>query len=317
MDSSCFSSVRDDNAAGANAQQWQFAYREALSPYIIRRILIIVGLYLGSYSAICPLGTNDAPWVQRLAYFGLCAVLCTPLCHAEYVVTLYLTRFWTKCRIAFAVSAYTLIAASSSTAIAYGVDTMFHRELAAYGLPVVLLFMTLSVVLCTAVVHYLVAQRVREESAGAPETEPVPGPAPPDLPASRPESRAEPLPATLQTPSLFLDRVDPEIGRDVIFLKMSDHYVEVVTARGRCAILMRFTDAVAELGGEGVRVHRSYWVAYRHVHGWTRRNQRTALRLDGDHVVPVSRTYLGAARAALDRYRASVHATGRPPSEHA
>ena len=314
MDSTCSSSVRDDDA---NAQQWQFAYREALSPYIIRRVLLIVGLYLSSYSAICPLGANDLPLAQRLAFFGLCAALCTPLCHAEYVVTLYLTRFWTTCRITLAVAAYTLVATPSSTAIVYGVDTMFHGELSAHGLPVVFLFMTLCVVLCTAVVHYLVAQRVRNESAGAPATESVPEPVSPDLPDSRPEDRAEPAPGTLPTRSKFLDRVDPEIGRDIIFLKMSDHYVEVVTAKGRCAILMRFADAVAELDGTGVRVHRSYWVAYRHVNGWARRNQRTVLRLDGGHMVPVSRTYLDAVRAALERYRADVLATRRPPSGHA
>lgn len=313
MDGTCSSSVREDDTSGADAQQWQFAYREALSPCILRRVLLVVGIYLGSYATMCPLGTGSLPWVQRLAYFSLCSALCTPLCHAEYVVTLYLTRHWTTCRIALAVAAYTLIAAPTSTAVAYGVDTLFRRELSAYGFPVVYLFMTLSVLLCTAVVHYLVVQRVRNETAGAPDTEPAPGPASPDLPNGRPEARAEPVTAILPTPSKFLDRVDPEIGRDIIFLKMSDHYVEVVTAAGRCAILMRFADAVAELGGKGIRVHRSYWVAYRHVNGWARRNQRPVLRLDGDHVVPVSRTYLGAVRAALDHYRA----TGRPPSGHA
>lgn len=310
MDSTCSSSVQDNDNAGASAHQWQLAYREALSPYILGRVLLVVGLYLGLYAAICPLGTNDLPWAQRLAYFALCAALCTPLCHAEYVVTLYLTRLWTTCRIALAVAAYTLIATPTSTAVVYGVDALFHGELSAYGLPVVYLFMTMSVVLCAAVIHYMVGQRVRNEPAGAPETESLPGPASPEPPASRPEVRAEPVPATLSSPSKFLDRVDPEIGRDIIFLKMSDHYVEVVTVAGRCTILMRFADAVAELGGEGIRVHRSYWIAYRHINGWAQRNQRPMLRLDGGHVVPVSRTYLGAVRAALERYRAGIHTTG-------
>ena len=96
---------------------------------------------------------------------------------------------------------------------------------------------------------------------------------------------------------------------------MSDHYVEVVTTVGRCTILMRLADAVAELGDQGVRVHRSYWVAYAHVEGWTKRNQRTLLRLTGGNTVPVSRTYLSAMQAAVARHR-SRHDTADPtPAE--
>ena len=55
----------------------------------------------------------------------------------------------------------------------------------------------------------------------------------------------------------------------------------------------------AELDGAGgLRVHRTYWVASRHVTGAARRHGRTTLRLTGGHEVPVSRTYMAAARAA-------------------
>ena len=61
----------------------------------------------------------------------------------------------------------------------------------------------------------------------------------------------------------------------------------------------RFADAVAELGDQGMQVHRSYWVARRHVVGIERRTERTVLLLTGGEVVPVSRTYLAAVREAL------------------
>ena len=97
----------------------------------------------------------------------------------------------------------------------------------------------------------------------------------------------------------FLDRLPRELGRDLICLKMADHYVEVFTTDGSTLILMRFADAVAELeGADGLRVHRSYWVVRDHVTGAARRNGRTTLLLTGGHEAPVSRGYLADARAA-------------------
>ena len=97
----------------------------------------------------------------------------------------------------------------------------------------------------------------------------------------------------------FLDRLPPKLGRDLVYLRMADHYVEAFTAAGSTLVLMRFADAIAELeGAGGLRVHRSYWVATRHVTGAARRNGRTVLSLTGGHEAPVSRGYLAAVRAA-------------------
>ena len=46
-------------------------------------------------------------------------------------------------------------------------------------------------------------------------------------------------------------------------------------------------------------MHRSYWVALAQVTDMVRRDNRTVLRLTGDHEVPVSRTYLNTVKAAL------------------
>ena len=115
-------------------------------------------------------------------------------------------------------------------------------------------------------------------------------------------SGAEPVDAGGSGPASgarFLDRLPEKLGRDLVYLKTADHYVEAVTTAGSTLVLMRFVDAVAELeGAGGLRVHRSYWVTCRHVTGAARRHGRTTLRLSGGHEVPVSRTYLPAARAA-------------------
>lgn len=313
MDGTYSSSVRDNETAGLRAQPWQFAYREALSPYILKRVLVVVGLYLGTYIAICPLGANHLSSIQRLAIVAIASSLCAPLCYAEYVLMLYFTRRWSPCWITMAVAGTTLLAAATCTAIAFGIDTHFGTELPSYGLPKVYLFMTLSVVLCNIVIHCLVTQRVKNASAGSGRDE-VPAPASPEAPDSSAAVLLEAGLAPAGSTSKFLDRLPVAAGRDIVYLKMSDHYVEVVTTVERCNVLMRFADAVAELGDYGIRVHRSYWVAHRHMDSWARRNQRTLLRLTGDHVVPVSRTYLGAVRNALARHPVDADATGGPPT---
>ena len=63
---------------------------------------------------------------------------------------------------------------------------------------------------------------------------------------------------------------------------------------------MRLNDAIAELDGvEGMRVHRSWWVAMDAVTGTLRRGRGTALLLSNGTEVPVSRSYADAVRSAL------------------
>ena len=97
----------------------------------------------------------------------------------------------------------------------------------------------------------------------------------------------------------FHDRLSHTVSRDIIYLKMDDHYVNVRTTGGSCLVLMRFADAVAELGTHGMQVHRSYWVAYRHMLATTRRDGRPMVRVTGGYSVPISRPNLPAVRDEL------------------
>ena len=108
-------------------------------------------------------------------------------------------------------------------------------------------------------------------------------------PTTAPQAANEP-----QSP--FFGRLPAELGRDLVFLKMAGHYLEVTTIAGSASILMRLGDAAAELGDMGMRVHRSYWVAHRHVTGVERRGNRAVLHLDGAHDVPVSLSFVPAVR---------------------
>ncbi|MDP2764276.1 MAG: LytTR family DNA-binding domain-containing protein [Brevundimonas sp.] len=115
-------------------------------------------------------------------------------------------------------------------------------------------------------------------------------------------------PPTVQThagpsgmaPARFLDRLTPRLrGAALYAVQAEDHYLRLHTDRGSDLILMRLSDAVAELEGlEGARTHRSWWVARDAVRGVKRGDGRATLTLEGGVEAPVSRRYARALRAA-------------------
>lgn len=91
----------------------------------------------------------------------------------------------------------------------------------------------------------------------------------------------------------LVERLAPELQAPVLRVSGRDHYVDVVTTAGAGSLLMRFSDALAELdGAEGLRVHRSHWVAAIAVQGAAREGGRLMLQLTNGSTVPVSRTYM-------------------------
>jgi len=101
-------------------------------------------------------------------------------------------------------------------------------------------------------------------------------------------------------PARFLDRLPIRLkGASVHAVESEDHYLRIHTDRGSDLILMRLSDAVAELEGlEGAQVHRSWWVARDAVVGAKRGDGRATLTLKGGIEAPVSRRYAPALRKA-------------------
>ncbi|MDE0023316.1 MAG: LytTR family DNA-binding domain-containing protein [Spirochaetaceae bacterium] len=97
-----------------------------------------------------------------------------------------------------------------------------------------------------------------------------------------------------------------EFGSEVIFLKSEDHYIHVRTSTDSALIKMRFAEAIAELGGAGIQVHRSYWVAFHHMRGLTKRDRKLMLRLSGDHLVPISARHRVAVQTVLQSQEQNV-----------
>jgi hypothetical protein len=84
---------------------------------------------------------------------------------------------------------------------------------------------------------------------------------------------------------------------DVACLGMEDHYVRVYRSSGASLELMRLQDAIAQYGvAEGLRVHRSWWVARAAVSSVDRHGRNWRLRLKSGLVVPVARNCVAELR---------------------
>lgn len=101
-------------------------------------------------------------------------------------------------------------------------------------------------------------------------------------------------------PARFLDRLPLKLRGAVIrAVQSEDHYLRIHTDRGSDLILMRLSDALAELEGlEGAQTHRSWWVAKDAVRNVSRGDGRATLTLEGGIQAPVSRRYARALREA-------------------
>jgi hypothetical protein len=98
----------------------------------------------------------------------------------------------------------------------------------------------------------------------------------------------------------FLERLPPKLkGAALYAVSAEDHYLRLHTSKGSDLILMRMSDAIAELEGlEGAQTHRSWWVARDAVETTRRDGDRLALILTGGAEAPVSRPNIRPLREA-------------------
>ena len=98
----------------------------------------------------------------------------------------------------------------------------------------------------------------------------------------------------------FLQRLPVRFhSADLWAISSEDHYCRVHTSLGSELILLRLSDADRELAdADGLRVHRSWWVARKGVAKAERNDGRIKLILRSGEEVPVSRSYQGAVKDA-------------------
>jgi len=238
--------------------------RDAIRGYLVSGgagvFLALIGA-LGSYHA--PLGIRLAYWV------GLCmagAVVGTG-------VTQLIGRDGRADERPWLYGALTvvLITLPFTVVVWFVSEALFNRGLRPETLPRYLIPVLIMTVAMTAL-NFLV-QRQPVETHAAPSGAPAPR---------------------------FLDRLPPKLrGAALYAVEAQDHYLRLHTSRGQDLILMRLSDAIAELEGiEGAQTHRSWWVAKAAVEDARRGDGRAVLSLRGGVEAPVSRAYAKALREA-------------------
>ncbi len=143
-----------------------------------------------------------------------------------------------------------------------------------------------------AIVHSAFGPRLTAQSAPAPSPAPTP-------PSSEPSASDSVIVPNLGA-SPLLDTVPARLGRDILCLQMEDHYVRVHTTLGDVMLHGRMADFEAELVGriDGMKVHRSWWVARAAVTGWKREDKTLTLSLKNGLAVPVARDRQADVKAA-------------------
>ncbi len=305
----------------------RFAYREMLAPGMGGLAIGVIFFLVVQYTVLGPLGPlgtgETLSWLQRLGFWSLVAGLQFPICYASLMLTLYMTRARRLLVVALGLMVMVVIAAASCAAIVFTVYGIFEGgRIPGVSLQKMYGVCVLNLFCVTALFYYVAWLRLNfvrpdvEEHAAThqgavagrlSDAGSVPSAGAGPIAAVGPATRegvavAGGPPAETPAPSgRFFDRLPDDLGRDIIYLTASAHYVDVITAAGSTSILLRFSDAVAELGDIGIRVHRSHWVAFRHVKQALRRDGRTLLRLTGDHEVRVGRNYLPDVRDAVPK----------------
>ena len=278
----------------------------------------IAVIYATLIAAWGPMGIDETmSFFARLYLTGLAMAADLVTCYGGFLLTLYLMRSRPPWQTVLALVPAALVFAAPCTAVAY---TGYHLAKPGWVplsvLPSTYLFFVLILLSSGAILYYLLHMRVRWLRAAGDRVAGFPSAYPHDESANRNAVARSPDRAAIvdvqvpvpeenaeqngpEPPAGFLQRLPGEVGNDILFLKAAGHYVEVVTSTGSAIILMRFTDAVGELGTAGMRIHRSYWAAYEHMTGLQRRDRRILLRLTGGHELPVSRSLLATVRSAI------------------
>jgi hypothetical protein len=296
-----------------------FPHHEMLRPRVLAVAAITSVIFVAFAVAVAPSDSHTLTWTQRTLYFGSIAAISFPICYSLVTMAHYFTRNQPFLVSAIAALAATAFASVPVTAMGCIYPVLFYPGRVAPRFGPMFVTVVAPAISACLLMTLVIYQRIRDyreagelpvfprfrgktrggiatgvvsagpDGAGAvnPPPEPVPSP-------------AAPMDGHATTPVRnFLSRLPVDVGDEIIYIKTEGHYLRVHTKAGTSRMLMRFADAVAELSGCGLQVHRSYWVAHDQIMGLVKRDNSPALLLTDDHLVPVSRTHMKAVRAVV------------------
>ncbi len=279
--------MRELPPPAVHASRNAFAVKtQAVRGLVIGLVAAVVLAYLGA------LGTQDAPFVQRLAYWG--AVILPGSLLGLAITTL--VRSWgglLRHRWLEAVLVALLISIPHSfvvivvSALFFGIGMITPMVVLQFWLAVLMIALVL------AAINYL--------ASTGPADDAMPLAAEPRIAAEAPAhaETGSPLPAPLAPPAASPDAIPVLLAEKLphrlragrlLAIEAEDHYLRVHTDLGSDLVLMRMADACALLeNGDGARVHRSWWVARSAVRTVRQQSGRMELDLSDGLVAPVSR----------------------------
>ena len=264
--------------------------------------------------------------LPRLGFFAGVLALSWPFGHAFAAVAFRVVGPRSPVAVAALAVAAGLWAAANAGAVAYALDELFVPELPGELSPAaIFLLAAVMTVAHTSLIYTLAWERTMlwlqpgsTPDAAALPARPAAVPSVEEPAADVPflaerhpirqaEAEAKAKAAAEEPHARFLDRLPREIGRDIVYIRCNGHYLDVVTKAGTATLLMRFADALLELGDVGVRVHRSFWVAHAHIDGAISNGKRARIRMTNGELVPVSRTYRVEVSEAVSAPELSIH----------
>jgi DNA-binding LytR/AlgR family response regulator len=262
-----------------NRTPLQLALREMHAVTVSRysRISLLLATVLLTVSG--PFGTFQSFNVgQRLAYWGVMVVAAyvTGQGAGTFFIELLRERIpsrWPR------VILGALLAGLPVTVVVIAVNSVAYQRFVAAEALQIWLYVEIIVLVVT-----LALSAIKEAMAGA-------------AVAAAPATGPAGVPITVPPP--ILERVPlPQRGA-LLALSVEDHYVDIVTERGKMLVLMRLADAIRETGEvPGLQIHRSHWVATAAVVKAHRSEGKVTLELSNGMRLPVSRGYLPAVRDA-------------------
>lgn len=270
----------------ANRPKFPFALREMRG---WDRVLVEFGLLVGFWmlgAVIGPFGTFlELTFTERLIYWGFMTAVNWAQVRLALILLsqpflLRFQNFWT-----LIIGASALASVPATFEVIWLEDTFRTHKLGFFVCYIYVFLLTLAITGPVTRIFFWAdlkaAEQAENEQTGA--VTPV-------------------VEKTGDAPCRFLARLPAELGRDIICVGSEDHYVRVYTRAGDDLILLRFSDAVAELADNdalpGMQVHRSWWVADAGRAGVVREGRKILLSLKNDMQVPVSRSFQPAVREA-------------------
>ncbi len=244
---------------------------------------MLVGLIL-ALTALGPFGSYETPVGPRLLHWSMYLVTGYAFFRPVIAAGGALSRQTGLPRAAAIAAACALGAFPTSMVIVFASAGSDWESVRVGGL--VTGYLQTLIIGATVTIVQLLARRDAPRVEHPAKTDPEPEP----IVVSPEALKSDGLPA-------FLDLMPPHLRGEVLCLENEDHYLRVHSVHGSAMILMRMRDAVAQLDGKGVRVHRSWWVARAAVVDTVRQDRNLRLRLADGREVPVARAMVPELRA--------------------